>query len=199
MTAAGTKPEAERQLLRRIAEGGAARRAAVSELYRRFAGRFRRYFRGHRVSDETSEDLVQEVFIKVVRACGDFRGDARADTWLWVIARNTLMSHLRARLPEMSMDDEQLEALADTAPGLQVEAAQTGAGVEGCVGEGIAHFSRAFPERGEVLALLVQREWSIELIADFLGRTPGATREYLSQCRKKLKPFVAHCLELLKD
>lgn len=198
-SAAGSNPEAERLLLHRIAEGGAARQAAIAELYRRYAGRFRGYFRNHRLSDETAEDLVQELFIKVVRACGDFRGDARADTWLWAIARNTLMSHLRSRLPEMNMDDDQLQALADTLPALQTSAPQPADDVDGCVSAGIGEFSRVFPERGQVMVLLVQNEWSAEQIAGFLGRTPGATREYLSQCRKKLKPYIEHCLELLQD
>jgi hypothetical protein len=33
----------------------------------------------------------------------------------------------------------------------------------------------------------------IAQIAGALGRSAAATREYLSQCRKKLRPFIEHC------
>ena len=39
--------------------------------------------------------------------------------------------------------------------------------------------------------------FSIEEIGLQIGRTVAATKEFLSQCRKKLKPYVAHCQDLL--
>ena len=38
---------------------------------------------------------------------------------------------------------------------------------------------------------------SVQDIADRIGRTAAATKEYLSQSRKKLQPFIAHCADLL--
>lgn len=193
----GSDPEAERALLAKIAAGGEARRQGVAALYRRFAGRLGRYFSAHRLSPAEADDLVQEVFVNVVRACGEFRAESRVDTWLWAIARNSLMSHFRRRRPETSLDEQDLDELAANDPRLQVHQAVPGQTADDCVAEGLARFREAFPERGEVLARLVLEEWSSEQIAKFLGRTPGATREYLSQCRKKLKPFIERCLELL--
>jgi hypothetical protein len=40
---------------------------------------------------------------------------------------------------------------------------------------------------------------SIEEIGNRIGRTIAATKEYLSQCKKKLLPFISHCRELLPD
>jgi RNA polymerase sigma factor (sigma-70 family) len=65
-----------------------------------------------------------------------------------------------------------------------------------CVQEGLKAFAAEYPERQ--LCLFLQMEGaSVDEIAAQIGRKPGATREFLSQCRKKLEPFVTHCRELI--
>jgi RNA polymerase sigma-70 factor (ECF subfamily) len=198
-TSAAAEPDSERVLLERLAAGGDARRLAVGTLYRRFAPRFRRYFQAQRLGEAEAEDLVQDVFVKVVRACGEFRGEARADTWLWTIARNTLISKLRARQPETSLENFDLDALTAADPNLQTVPAEVGGTVEDCVGHGIARFGKDYPERARVIGFLVIEEWSVEAIAQLLGRSPGATREFISQCRKKLRPYIEKCFDLLQE
>jgi RNA polymerase sigma-70 factor (ECF subfamily) len=44
-----------------------------------------------------AEDLAQEVFEKVSRSLGDFRGDAELSTWVYRIATNTALDRLRRR------------------------------------------------------------------------------------------------------
>jgi RNA polymerase sigma-70 factor (ECF subfamily) len=63
-------------------------------------GRFRRpiflYVRSRVHEDETAEDLVQEIFLKVFRFLGSYREQYAFSTWLWTIARNTVADYLRA-------------------------------------------------------------------------------------------------------
>ena len=47
--------------------------------------------------EAVSEDLAQEVFEKVSRSLGDFRGDADLSTWVYRIATNTALDHLRRK------------------------------------------------------------------------------------------------------
>jgi RNA polymerase sigma-70 factor (ECF subfamily) len=42
-----------------------------------------------------AEDLVQDVFVKVVQNAGDFKHEARFTTWAYAIARNLCIDHLR--------------------------------------------------------------------------------------------------------
>jgi RNA polymerase sigma-70 factor (ECF subfamily) len=44
-----------------------------------------------------AEDLAQEVFAKVSRSLGNFRGDADISTWVYRIATNTALDRLRRR------------------------------------------------------------------------------------------------------
>jgi RNA polymerase sigma-70 factor (ECF subfamily) len=43
----------------------------------------------------TAEDLVQDVFVKVVRKAETFKHEARFTTWVYSIARNLCIDHLR--------------------------------------------------------------------------------------------------------
>jgi RNA polymerase sigma-70 factor (ECF subfamily) len=54
------------------------------------------------------------------------------------------------------------------------------------------------PERALALNLYLEGT-SMDEIAMQIGRSAAATKEYLSQCRKKIKPYIAHCTEQLTD
>lgn len=53
---------------------------------------------------EDAEDVKQEVFIRVHRALGSFKGDARFSTWLYRIAANVCLDHIRRRKPTVSSE-----------------------------------------------------------------------------------------------
>lgn len=59
-----------------------------------------------------ADDLVQEVFLRVVRGVATLRGAARPEAWLFQIARNALRDALRARLRR----DGRTDALEDDVP-----------------------------------------------------------------------------------
>jgi RNA polymerase sigma-70 factor, ECF subfamily len=46
-------------------------------------------------SPSAAEDLVQDVFVKVVQSAGDFKHESRFSTWAYTIARNISIDHLR--------------------------------------------------------------------------------------------------------
>jgi RNA polymerase sigma-70 factor (ECF subfamily) len=48
------------------------------------------------VSAAEAEDLTQEVFEKASKGMKEFRGDASVSTWIYKIATNTALDHLRA-------------------------------------------------------------------------------------------------------
>lgn len=44
---------------------------------------------------QAAEDVVQEAFVRVVQNAADFKHEARFSTWLYTIARNLCIDHLR--------------------------------------------------------------------------------------------------------
>src|SRR5262249_35497871 len=54
---------------------------------------------------EQAEDITQEVFVKAYFALKSFKGDSAFFTWLFRIASNTCLDHLRKHRPtEVSLD-----------------------------------------------------------------------------------------------
>ena len=58
-----------------------------------------------------SEDLTQEVFIRILRNAGSFRGDGLFKAWMFNIARNITLDHIRRakRQSSESLDDQILD------------------------------------------------------------------------------------------
>jgi len=65
--------------------------ALIAENRQRILRLCRVYARG----EQEREDLYQEVLFQIWRAIPGYRGESRADTWLWRVALNTAISHLR--------------------------------------------------------------------------------------------------------
>jgi len=95
--------ESESELIRRCARGeDAAYRELVGRLERPLINFILRY-----VGDpHLAEDIFQEAFVRVVRTLGTFRPEASLTTWIFTIARNLCLDHLKAkrRHREVSMD-----------------------------------------------------------------------------------------------
>lgn len=181
-----------RACLLRIAGGGKQAEVAMERLFRLYASRIKAFFRHHRMTEEEAADLLQETFIKIYRSAGKFKGESRVSTWVWAIARNCMLDHLRSKKSHDSLDElleagDAPEALIDD-PATEVER-----DMRNCVQRGFLSFARAFPERAYALRLAAFEGWEMDELATFLSRTPAATREYISQCRKKLSPFLEPC------
>lgn len=79
----------------------------------------------------TAEDVVQETFVRVVQNAAEFKHEARFVTWLYTIARNLCIDHLRkgALRKHPSLDEARSGAEGD-GPTLGEQTADTKASVE---------------------------------------------------------------------
>jgi len=60
----------------------------------------------HTVQNEVAaEDITQEVFIKIYKNYGSFRGDAKMSTWIYRITKNTCFNYLKREKKYREMDD----------------------------------------------------------------------------------------------
>lgn len=191
-------------LLATIARAGSDSGKALEELFKMYASRMRSFFKRHRISDEDASDLLQETFIKINRAANQFNGDSKPSTWLWTIARNCMLDQLRSKKDHLSLDsDAQGEALdIDALLGAQALSESSydlsrDEDIRDCVSRHFSTFVRDSPDRAATIQLAVVEGWSMEELASYLKRSPAATREYLSQCRKKLRDYLLPCADLV--
>ena len=178
--------------LRAIAEGGRPREKAVSGLFDKFSRPFERYFIHHRVPEGLAEDLVQDTFVDIVRGAHQWRGDAPAVVWLWTVARNRLLGHCRRDRPETQLDEEQWEIVHNSA---EFASEDPAAWKTDCLRRQMGQFESDHPERASCLRFIVDHEWGVPELAAFLSRSQAAAKEYLSQCRKKLRDYLKNCEE----
>lgn len=93
--------------------------ACVSLAWQAHEGELRGFLR-HRLPDtDAADDLLQDVFLKALRAGQGFCSIGNPRAWLFQVARNALVDRYRAERPTMPLPDD----LADTAPLLQAPVA----------------------------------------------------------------------------
>jgi RNA polymerase sigma factor (sigma-70 family) len=96
-----------------VADGDSSSLATLFERHHRAVYR---YFLQMLGQPAISEDLVQDVFLKVLRKAGSFHGEGSFKGWLFNIARNVALDHLRKakRQGTDQLDEESMEPhLAD--------------------------------------------------------------------------------------
>lgn len=190
----------EENIIQLICAGGNAMDAGVKALYQSSAQPMLRFFVFKGVAGDDAKDILQETFVKIVRSAASFSGDGAAKAWIWQIARNCLTDHQRKQGSlanhETAVNDEQWQSLEETTADPAAPSCGTAGSVDECVSSGLDKFNRVEPVRAMVLMLQMDG-LSIEEIGLRIGRTMAATKEYLSQCKKKIQPFIAHCIDLL--
>jgi len=83
--------------------------AAISEIYKLYAGQILRFLYLRLNEHETAKDLTQEVFIRVIKGIHglEYRSEKSFVGWLYTIANNVLIGHVRrANVTHMPLDDD---------------------------------------------------------------------------------------------
>jgi len=182
------------QLAIKCTQGDQHAEDTISELYLLFHLKFRNHFMGrYRLTREIAEDVVQETFVNIFKGCNTFRGDCHFSAWLWKVARNTALGYLRkeSKSKNVFADVEHAEDHYES-PTQHFES------LEDCTHFAFKEFEQFEPERAETVRLTAIEGWSMEEIAEYNDRNLGATREYVSQCRKRFKRFLDDCVDYIK-
>jgi RNA polymerase sigma-70 factor (ECF subfamily) len=134
-----------------------------------------------------SEDLVQEVFLRVLKYRHSFRGDSTFSAWMYQIGRNAHIDQVRARKPEMSIDEVwEQEPCAAPGPERRLEGDQDAAL--------LARAMERLPLRKrEVLLLSRFQELKYQEIATMMACSVESVKVLVHRSLKELR---RHYLEL---
>ena len=151
---------------------------------------------------ETAEDLAQETFIKVLNAIATYRPEFKFSSWVFKIANNTAIDHLRRReLDTLSLDGsphattpESVEATAlqigsDRGSPLDVlESKELGGEIEAAI-------KQLRPEYRSCILLRHVEGRPYEEIAEMLDLPLGTVKTYIHRARTELRLALQHLRE----
>ena len=141
---------------------------------------------------EDARDLVQKFTIdKLYLQSNSIKNIEFARTWMYSVLNNMVndQGRILKKTREVPLDEERDQSQS---PKIMNEKSQTRSG---CIQEQLVKFREAEPKRAEVIEFIL-KGFSTEEIRLILGRSYGATREFMSQCRKKFRPFIEICNEI---
>jgi RNA polymerase sigma-70 factor, ECF subfamily len=185
-----------------VALARAGEEAAYRELIRRYERPlFSLLYRMVR-DRELAEDLAQETFVKALNAIESYRPEYKFSSWIFKIANNAAIDHLRRReLDTLSLEGsphaETPEAVEATAlqigdrqesPLDEVEARELGGQIEQAI-------ARLRPEYRSCILLRHVEGRAYEEIADILNLPLGTVKTYIHRARNELRQALAHLRE----
>lgn len=184
--------------MRACREGGARIEAALRALDRELAPLLARECRSVVRDRDRADDLVQETFIKVWQRCTSFRGESQLLPWIRGILRHAILDFFRVARPEVPIDDEEgsMSAAAEQRVAELSEELRESpddlferAELEACYRRCNARFEHDHPMHAAVMRWIAEDGLTNRDVEELLQRSPGATREFISQCRRKARVY----------
>jgi len=178
----------DEDLMARVAEDD---ERAFSELVRRFQGRVTNLVSRVLNDRECSDDLAQEVFVRVYVHRRNYRRGSKFSTWLFTIAANLAKNEIRRRVRRrnwFSLDALQ-EMVSDSAIQLADPKEGQETGLERAqLQEAVARAIAAVPEKYRLALVLRDIEgMAYEEIGQVLGIPGGTVRSRINRARAMLK------------
>lgn len=155
---------------------------SFDDLHGRFAARILKLCLGYTGDYAQAQDLTQETFIRVWQQLPSFRGQAQVSTWLYRIAVNTCLNHLRqtkrrSAEPLLPQYEDQLADKPDTH-------AETVQQLYRCISQ-LAEIDR-------LIISLVLDEQPYAEIAQIVGVSEGNLRVKIHRIKQQLTNLYQH-------
>ncbi len=184
----------DKQLLELYRSGQVDR--MFNEMVRRFHSRI--YWAARRMvkSHEDADDIAQEVFVRAYAALANFRGESGIYTWLYRIAINLSINHLRKQKVRKLLD------ITDYIPFLGKDAEQDKGMIHD---ENVSLIEKAIetlPEKQRAVFIMrYYDEMPYEQISAILGTSVGGLKANFHHAVKKVAAYVKenHGTVNLKD
>jgi RNA polymerase sigma-70 factor (ECF subfamily) len=173
-------------------------------IYQTFHPKIKRYL-SRLVGESESEDLIQEVFLKVNQKLKTFRGESRAlSTWVYRIATNVALDRVRSpSFQKMVRDRLSKDSVAEGEIATEVKVVWTGMKAPSIeqqlirkeMNECIRDFIEKLPENYRAVLILSELEGQKnQEIAEILGLSLDTVKIRLHRARAKLKKELeTHC------
>lgn len=148
---------------------------ATEHLFSSYKGDVYRYARLALGNPSAAEDIVQEVFLRVLKSWEGYRGEASPKTWLWTIVRNCITDYARKhrRDREHRPFEERFGGQSEFHTSVSFEAEQL--------------LKMLSPDQRQVVILRLIQDWSISETARILKWSESKVKTTLHRAVTKLR------------
>jgi RNA polymerase sigma-70 factor (ECF subfamily) len=164
-------------LMEEVKEGKVEKLAVLFEKYHVQLFNFFLRLTGNRGA---SEDLVQDLFLRILKYRTTYKGQSKFTVWMYQIARNAHIDYLRKSKGELSLDD-QWDEVVETEP-TPVDRFEHGQDVK-LLQEALALLPL---KKREVLVLSRYQDMKYKDIAELLGCQIGTVKAHVHRAIKEL-------------
>ena len=171
------KETSDSDLMRQVRGG---RTVALATLFERHHARVYGYCLRMTGNRAAAEDLVQDVFMKMLKYKATFKDDSELVPWMFGIARNSCLAHLKRRASDHVPATPAVEEVADEAVHDEPHDERQSELVRQAL-------LRLPPERREVLVLSRYEYKSYDEIARVLDCSVGAVKVRVHRAMKQLR------------
>jgi RNA polymerase sigma-70 factor (ECF subfamily) len=106
-------PISDNELMEKVRDGRVEKLAILFERHHVMLYNFFLRLTGRR---GPSEDLVQDVFVRILKYRSTYRSESKFSVWMYQIARNAHVDYLRKRKPEVALEEQFEEPAGAEAP-----------------------------------------------------------------------------------
>lgn len=177
---AATEPDPDAELVLRMRAGD---RGAFEAMVRAYEAPIVRLVHRYVKNDEDAKDVTQRTFVRVFERLGSFRGDSRFRTWLYRVAVNAALDHVRGAQPGESVPVEDDMAFTNSLGTERLVAAEIWKKVK----ERLAELP---PKQRLVVELRVYHDLSFEEIAAVVESSEDSAKVNYHHAVKRLRSLL---------
>lgn len=158
-------------------------------IWREHQGKLRAFIKRRVLDDTTTDDLLQDIFLKMHTGLSSLENKAKLQSWLYQIARNALADHFRLQKPTMEVPDWLPQPETDPHEKVTQELSK-------CLQPMIQRLSENYREAVILSELkgLTQKE-----VAKVQGVSLSGTKSRVQRGRSLLRKMLANCCLLEFD
>jgi len=166
---------------------------AIEMLYEEFEHfLFRKLrYQFNKLSEDESRDIVQDAFLKLATTSALPKNAEALISWLLAVVNNTALDLFKKayRVNELPMPDDDLSEGYCESDNVSLVAPFN---ISDCVDKGIKKFSNSNSLAAAAITMSLN-DFSVEEISTVIERSLGATKQFIYESKKKLKPYIEHC------
>ena len=163
----------------------------AADVWHALSGELRSFLRGRVPNSSDADDILQDVFVKIVEKIGSLRDDTRIESWVYQVARNAVADFYRRKAPQPSDPVEDAAADCPEAPDRNLNQS---------IAAWLVRMVDQLPETvREAVRLYELEDVPQAEIAARLGVSLPGAKSRIQRGRRQLEELLRNCCQLELD